>query len=229
MGEHEKLTAVPPAVETPMKFNIHNVYRFFMRLFRRSRMRAFDETFSPTSKTTILDVGGTPYNWDLIQCPARITLLNLTLPSEAASAPSNYRFVEGTGTRLPYLNESYDIAYSNSVIEHVGNFEQQKKFASEIRRVGKRIWVQTPARSFFIEPHFVAPFVHFLPRQWQRRLLRNFTVWGWFTRPTQRQVDDFIEEIRLLNFGEMKALFPDCQIRKEKFLFMTKAYIAVRT
>lgn len=229
MGEHEKMAVSPPAVEKPAAFNIHSVYRFFMKFFRRARMRAFVETFHPTAKTSILDVGGTPYNWDLIQCQARITLLNLTLPSEVSSAPPNYRFVEGSGTRLPYLNASYDIAYSNSVIEHVGGFEQQKKFASEIRRVAKKVWVQTPARSFFIEPHYIAPFIHFLPRHWQRRLLRNFSVWGLVTRPTQPQVDDFVDDIRLLNLREMKELFPDCEIRKERFLLMTKAYIAVRT
>lgn len=227
MGKDENTI---PAVEQPAAIDIHSVYRFFMKFFRKPRMRVFMRTFCPTAKTTILDVGGTPYNWDLIQCQSRIVLFNLDVPAKIPPAsPSNYRYVGGSGTKLPYMDASYDIAYSNSVIEHVRTFEEQMKFASEIRRVGRKIWVQTPARSFFMEPHFVTPFIHFLPRRWQRRLLRNFTVWGWFTRPTPQQVDEFLQEIRLLNFREMQQLFPDCRIYKEKFLFMTKSYIAVRT
>ncbi len=37
-----------------------------------------------------------------------------------------------------------------------------------------------------------------------------------------------VDEIRLLTFKEMKSLFPDCEIIKERFLFFTKSYIAVR-
>ena len=46
--------------------DIHAVYDVFLRRFRRARMRAFSETFRPAPSTTIVDVGGTPYNWQLI-------------------------------------------------------------------------------------------------------------------------------------------------------------------
>ena len=36
---------------------------------------------------------------------------------------------------------------------------------------------------FPIEPHVLTPFIHWLPRKLQARLLRNFTVWGLMTRP----------------------------------------------
>jgi Methyltransferase domain len=67
----------------------------------------------------------------------------------------NFRILVGDGCKLNIPDESYDIAHSNSVIEHVGSWERQKQFASEIRRVGKSFWVQTPAREFFIEPHYL--------------------------------------------------------------------------
>jgi len=37
-----------------------------------------------------------------------------------------------------------------------------------------------------------------------------------------------ILEIRLLTYSEMKQLFPDCTILKERFLGFTKSYVAVR-
>ena len=65
----------------------------------------------------------------------------------------------GDGCALKFPDKSYDIAFSNSVIEHVGSWERQQAFAKDIRRVGKAIWVQTPARECLIEPHYLAPFL----------------------------------------------------------------------
>ena len=42
--------------------NVHRVYDLLIRGFRRRRMNRFVETFRPTAETTVLDVGGTPYN-----------------------------------------------------------------------------------------------------------------------------------------------------------------------
>jgi hypothetical protein len=208
--------------------DIHAVYRLFFRYFRTRRMRTFAKTFALSADTTILDVGGFPYNWELSGTSAKVTLLNLSIPTDHTLYPGRYTFVQGDGTRLQYPDQSFDIVFSNSVIEHVGGFEDQRRFAKEVRRVGRQVWVQTPARSFFVDPHLITPFVHYLPRAWQRRLLRNFTVWGLLTRPSQERVDQFLSETRLLNLHEMRELFPDCEIRKERFAFLTKAYIAVR-
>ena len=208
--------------------NIHTIFNIILPPFRRRRMREFVKTFAPTSKTNILDVGGSSLNWKLIDIKSQITLLNLSLPQNIESEPDCFKFVIGNGLDLKYADSEFDICYSNSVIEHVGSFENQHKFASEVRRVGKKIWTQTPARSFFFEPHLLTPFIHFLPKNIQQKLLRNFTIWGLLTRPDKDKVEQFLAEIRLLSYDEMKTLFPDCEIRKEKFLFFTKAFVAVR-
>lgn len=133
------------------------------------------------------------------------------------------------GCRLPYPDRSYDIVYSNSVIEHVGSYEKQRAFASEARRVGKRLWIQTPAYEFFIEPHFLAPFVHWAPRNLRVKLIRFFTLWGWLEKPSPQRIQETVDEIRLLRYREMQELFPDCQILRERFLgVLTKSYIAFR-
>ena len=110
----------------------------------------------------------------------------------------------------------------------MGNYARQQAFASEARRVGRALWIQTPAREFFIEPHLLTPFIHFLPRSLQARLLRHCTVWGLMTKPTPDQVTGFLDEVRLLSYREMRELFPDCEIHREKFLWFTKSYVAVR-
>lgn len=208
--------------------NIYKVYGLFLPLFRRARMRRFTSTFNPSFSTRILDVGGGTPNWQYIERTPQITVLNTIFHDDTTNAPPNFEFVKGDGTCLEYPDNSFDIAYSNSVIEHLYTWENQVRFANEIRRVAKKVWVQTPAKEFFIEPHFLTPFIHFLPKPWQRRLLRNFTVWGLITRPSQEYVDQILSEVRLLTLKEMQKLFPDCLIFRERFLFFTKSYIAIR-
>jgi hypothetical protein len=125
--------------------------------------------------------------------------------------------------------QSYDIGFSNSVIEHVGSWERQLQFASEIRRVANALWVQTPAYECPIEPHYMTPFIHYLPRSLQKRILRWCTMWGWIERPNQEQIDALVETTRLLRKPEIQRLFPDCEIITEHLLWvMPKSYIAIR-
>ena len=209
--------------------DIHAVYDVFLRRFRRARMRAFAEEFRPTPSTTILDVGGTPYNWKLLGTPGLVTLVNLELPREGVDdLPPNLTCVIGSGERIDFESGSFDVAFSNSVIEHVGGWQAQQDFAAELRRVGRGVWVQTPARGFPVEPHLMGLFIHWLPRGWQRRLVRWGTGWGWLARPSPERIEALLDELRLLDHAEMQQLFPDCEIRRERFLGLTKAYVAVR-
>jgi hypothetical protein len=141
----------------------------------------------------------------------------------------NLKKIKGDGRSLEFDDNSFEIAYSNSVIEHVGCYEDQSAFAKEISRVGCRYYVQTPNRWFFVEPHLLTVFITYLPRSVLRKLVRYFSIWGLIMKPTQKQVDDFLEGIRLLDYREMRKLFPDAEILREKFLGMTKSLIAVRT
>jgi hypothetical protein len=213
-----------------MALSINRIHHLFFPYFRTRRMRRFAAVFRPTRDTSILDVGGALYNWQTIGCDARVTLVNIGFRyfKVADRLPPNVSLALGDGRRLAYADDSFEICYSNSVIEHLSDFEGQQRFAAEVRRVGRGVWVQTPARWFFLEPHLVTPFIHWLPRSWQRRLLRNFTLWGLLRRPSQARVDEFLHEVRLLTYSEMKALFPDCRIERERFFGMTKAYVAVR-
>ena len=206
--------------------DIHRVYRALGRGFRRRRMRRFERAFRPTAQTRILDVGGTRGAWDLVASQPRVTLLNLDRAALAES--ERFAAVTASGLRLPHADGAFDVAFCNSVIEHVGGRDAQQALASQLSRVARGLWIQTPARHFFFEPHLLTPFFHFLPRSWQRRLARNFTVWGWLTRPDPRQAQEMVDGTRLLGYREFAALFPDCEIRRERFLGWTKSYVAVR-
>lgn len=215
-----------------MPLSIHRVYALVSRRWRRRRFALFVRVLRPSRHDVLLDVGGYPAFWTA-QPPVvgRVDTLNLhEVAHDAAAFPAHdIRPRVGDGCRLASPDGSYDIAFSNSVIEHVGPWERQVLFASELRRVGRRVWCQTPARECPLEPHYLAPFVHWLPPRVQRRLLRWFTPWGLIARPSPQEVAEAVETTRLLSRREMARLFPDCEILVEYLLpFVPKSYVAVR-
>lgn len=119
----------------------------------------------------LLDVGGTERFWELIEFPGadavHVTLLNLT--AQATSLPG-LSSVVGDARCMDFGDASFDVVFSNSVIEHVGGYEDQRRMADEVRRVGTHFFVQTPNKHF-IEPHFLFPFFQFLPLAVRAHLL----------------------------------------------------------
>ncbi len=215
-----------------MPLNIHKIYGQIFKIWRARRFEWFFRILNPSSSDVLLDVGGYPSIWTAQ--PRRMKQIEVVNvhkgPWNDAQFPShNIRALVGDGCSLKMPDKSYDIGFSNSVIEHVGTWERQQQFAKEIRRVGRAIWVQTPAYECPIEPHYMAPFIHYLPRSWQKRLVRWCTPWGWLERPNSKEINEMVESIRLLRKSEMQSLFPDCEIVTERlFWLIPKSYIAIR-
>jgi hypothetical protein len=210
-----------------------DIYRRVFKIWRARRFEQFVRILKPSAKDSLIDVGGELGFWT--SYPPVVGSIDLVNPKviqidPAAHPEHRQRVIVGDGTNLVDVGDrAYDIAFSNSVIEHVGTWEDQQKFASEMRRVGKRLWCQTPARECPIEPHYMAPFIHWLPRPLQRRLMLRFTPWGWLSKPTREDIDFMVDTTRLITFREMKQLFPDCRILVERILLIfPKSYIAVR-
>lgn len=199
-----------------------------VRRFRARRMQRFVAQMGVTAATRVLDVGGTPLNWSLCPVQPRVTLLNL--PRAAEPLPPSFRMVFSDGCRLPFSDQSFDVVFSNSVIEHIPGEEARREFAREIRRVGKTYWVQTPSRSFPVEPHLWMPLVHWLPPCWQAAIVRRGSIWEWLERPSEDRrayyLEHYLRDIRLLGVREMVALFPEARIVRERFLGWTKSLIA---
>jgi len=206
--------------------NIHEFYAKFGPHFRRKRMRTFESLLLPKAETKILDVGGSENNWLLIDIKPKVILLNVSTSEGKISG--RFTHVHGDGRKLPYGDKSFDIVYSNSVIEHVGSAQDQEAFAREIARVGKSYFVQTPNKNFFIEPHFIAPFIHFFPKWVRIKLARRFTLWGIMSKPSPAEVTEMVESINLLDVHDLRRLFPDAKIKTEKFLGFSKSLLAYR-
>ena len=205
--------------------DIHSLYGLIWKFTRQRRMRRFEQLMGPTDTTTVIDVGGATPNWHWLGCKPKIHLVNMHLQPDAL--PEQFTQAVADGCDLPHAEHEFDIAFSNSVIEHVGSWSRQQQFAHEIRRVGCKVWVQTPYRWTWIEPHYICVLLHWLPlsKPWSVRLLKYLSVRGWTDRS---EIATLVDETRLLNLSEMRELFPDCKIHIERFLF-SSSLIAYRT
>ena len=201
---------------------IDRIYGLLNKRFRAKRMLQFQQQTGVTEDTRVLDVGGAPGIWTLAPCRPKLTMVNIAPTGGLDGAVE----VIADGTRLPFRDQSFDLVFSNSVIEHVGTAQAQQAFADEIRRVGRAFYVQTPNRWFPLEPHLLTPLVHFLPKNWRRKLIRNFTVWGMITRPSRQSADAFVDSTRLLGARELNRLLPSGRIQRERFVGLTKSIIS---
>ncbi len=197
--------------------------------FRRRRMRLLARLFQIREDWLVLDVGGTPSIWE--HCPVRPRLVLLNKPRARESVPPGVLYVDGDGTALPFPDLCFDLVFSNSVIEHLGAHEAMERFAREIRRTARRYFVQTPDASFPVEPHLYTPFLHWLPGSWQQALAPRFSLWSLTARVPAEQrewyVRHYLDEIRLLNAGQLQELFPEARILRERALGLPKSLIAV--
>ena len=197
--------------------------------FRRRRMQRFARECSVTSETRILDIGGTPDCWSLLTVRPRLVLLNTPRAKDDLASAADW--VAGDGRALPFRDRSFDLVFSNSVIEHVGDAASQRRFAGEVARVGRAYWVQTPNRWFPVEQHLFTPLVHWLPRAWQRALVPRLNLWSLLVpvSPDRRRfyIDHYLSDVRLLGLSEFRALFPGARVIRERFLGLTKSFIAL--
>lgn len=198
--------------------------------FRRRRMHRFAAELGIGPETRILDIGGTPDYWNLLPHRPRVTLLNTP---RARGDVGDTAWVAGDGRQLPFRDAAFDVVFSNSVIEHVGDAASQKRFADEVQRVGRRYWVQTPNRWFPVEQHLLTPFIHWLPKRWQRAIVPRANLWSLLvpTTPDRKHfyIEHYLSEVRLLSASEVRALFPGARIIRERFCWLTKSFVAAKS
>lgn len=198
----------------------------------RSRRRKFDlflGEMKPSAQTRVLDVGAAciasgqraeNFLEEWYAHPHNITALVMgDIRAFQARYPKT-RVVTGNGLNLPFADKEFDIVFSNAVIEHVGNRQAQKQFVAECLRVGKRVFLTTPAREFPLESHTMIPFVHWLPIAWRNAIYRTFG----------RRNEGTPDALTLLSARSFLALFPQevkVQIVRQRLLGITSVVIAI--
>lgn len=196
---------------------------------RRKRMVIFSRLIHDLDPPVrVLDVGGTEAYWLAVGIPGEIRIVLLNRASESVRPVTpGVEAVSGDARDLSQFSDrQFDVVFSNSVIEHVGSFVDQKAMAREVQRVGRTFFVQTPNRYFPIEPHFLLPGFQFLPLGVQAWLHSKWNL-GWMRRAEGYQAARrAVQRLRLLDRSELQELFPSASIYVERFAGIPKSYIA---
>lgn len=207
-------------------------------VFRRRRIerlqRLVRRHLSAHPRCRIIDLGGTAYFWSIWGDDfdwSRTSVLTINAKPSAFEAASglNVRAEQGDATRLDHFDDmSFDIVFSNSVIEHVGR-QNMQAFADTVRRLAPVYMVQTPNYWFPIEPHARTPFVHWLPERAAARIVMARKRGYW---PRARSLEDALDTLRsnhLLRAADVQRFFPDAVLERERFAGLSKSLIAVRS
>lgn len=197
-------------------------------------LEMIDTVFATYGAVNIIDIGGREEYWDIVsqdylnEKQVSITIVNLpgtNLPQDYAS----FKFVAADGCDLSqFADDAFHIAHSNSVVEHVGDWERMSRFAAELARVAQSYFVQTPNFWFPMEPHCMTPFFHWLPKPLRVWLVRRMPLGHWRQAASVDEAVRMVESARLLNLPMFQALFQETQVLTERWLVLPKSFIAIK-
>lgn len=199
--------------------------------FRKKRFLYFLDIVEKMKKPVkVIDLGGTENFWEQMGIAGNndfiITLLNLNIEE---TSYYNIKPLKGDVLELsPSDLAQHDVIFSNSLIEHIPSYIEQKKFAEMVLACNKPYYIQTPNFYFPFEPHFLFPCFQFFPYSLRKFLVMNFNM-GWYRKcSSDEEANKLINSIRLLKRKELLEIFPECKLIKEKFIFITKSFILTR-
>jgi hypothetical protein len=186
---------------------------------RRRKWDIFLREFAPKPEDRVLDIGFSDQEYsdtdNFIEkhypYRSQITALGVDAPSEFPKRYPDVKVMQYDGTTFPFEDKSFDIAWSNAVIEHVGRHENRRDaqvlFLREIARVSRSAFVTTPNKRFPIEVHTRTPLLHWLPKSWFDRYLRMRGI-GWAT-------GDYMD---LLSVGELRGVLRDAGVTQYRIV-----------
>lgn len=184
-------------------------------------------------RVNLLDIGGTQLYWTILpegfleKYNVWLTLVN-TSNEDRPYQNERFSFIIADGCDLSLFNDGlFDIAHSNSVIEHVGSWRRKVSFANEIQRVSENYYVQTPNFWFPVEPHCMTPFFHWLPLPLRAYLVMHFKLGYWGKANNIDNAMHTVESACLLTKKMLQMLFPNSSIITERFFLLPKSHTAI--
>jgi hypothetical protein len=202
--------------------------------FRQARFKNFvlpiiESVIARQGSCRILDMGGDPDYWQFDLPASGVEICILNIEAKDGSPDPRFRFVQGDARKVPeFADLSFDFVHSNSLIEHVGRWDDMKQTAAEIRRLAPAYYVQTPNFWFPLDPHSNAPMLHWLPQPLQRRLVTRKARGFYAKAASLDHAMQIVEGTSMLERAQVAELFPDAKILSETLFFMPKSLIAIK-
>ena len=212
----------------------HHKKNSFVNQFRQKRFELLKngiEKLIQKDNFKILDIGGDIQYWKNIgwqHSACKIHLLNLYESKIPENETHQFSSSVGNGLSLEYKKGEVDLIFSNSVIEHVGSYENQQIFADEVRRVSDKYIVQTPSIWFPLEPHSLIPLFQFLPHPIRALLIMTFNINYFPKAKTYKEAIKVSHSTLMFTHKRFKQLFPEAEIQVERFLGIPKSYTAIK-
>jgi hypothetical protein len=202
--------------------------RLFLNLHRKSREqkhRLFLQLLRPTPEMRILNVGasgthiGLPEHLEsFYEHRSRIIGGGISF-ADVQDYRNSFPGVQALvfdGCALPFADRSFDIVYSNAVLEHLPGNNFVERFAEEVQRVGMGWFVTTPNFWYPVDPHYHLPFVQLLPEATQRSLVKRLGKTPY-------------EHLHLLTAKQLRRLFPAGEVVSSRVTFYPETLIAYRS
>jgi len=205
---------------------------------RSALFKSFVSSFTPPVR--IIDLGGTVAMWERwglsTDDDLRIDLANnFSMDTNYRDALSRSKIISKVKVDVSDLSAidyaRYDIVFSNSMLEHLSDPEQQRSVARKICESQRPYFIQVPNKYSLVDPHFahpLAPFFAAWPRALQIRALRISGLNGGKRAQSLMQAEERLRYYRPLSVSEMKSFFGDAQILIDKNFGIPMSIIAMR-
>lgn len=235
-ADHLRINTPVPETQTAEQRN-SPTSRYRTARVRNTVLPILKSLASTNTKVNILDIGGAAPYWrpvlqDLHTLNCSLTLVNLDEDHGVTDVLDEFggrlTFARGDGRNLQYADNSFAFVHSSSVIEHVGRWLDMRAFAGEVRRLAPYYYVQAPYFWFPYEPHYRKPFFHWLPENVRAYWMTKQRLKPWPKAPSLLEACEWVERTKLLDARQMKTLFPDAKIARERLFGMTKSLMAVK-
>lgn len=182
---------------------------YISRKNRTRKYELFQKIFKPSEKESVLDVGFNNEEHSPVDnflernypYPQNIIALGVNADNLFKQRYPLVKTIIYDGRKYPFSDKSFDIGWSNAVIEHVGDKKHQLLFLQELNRTCLRVYLTTPNRYFPIELHTRIPLIHWLPKKLFDSII-NFTPKKW-------AAGDYMH---LLSYKGIKKLLRDAGI-----------------
>ena len=201
-----------------------NLMEKFREKSRERKYQLFMEQIKPDPDDVIVNVGAGNglFLESIYDRREKIIALDIDIVmlNDLKRKYSEVQCIVADATALPFKDKAVKISFSNAVIEHVGANSRQQKFAKEIRRVSQKFYVTCPNKYFPFEFHYRLPLYQFVPKSIQKWLFQKFNIGLWY--------ENKWEDINLLSYRQLKKIFPETTLIKQRITFCAETLICFK-